>query len=77
MNGLYRYRVEISEWQCWLITPLPIFGLEDEVTYPMTEWRSSDGAPAFAVFVMPDGTHKRVMSHLYQLDVDSREQEKW
>ena len=77
MNGFYTYRVELHGWQTELITPMPIFGLDANVIYPLEEWHDTSGGNAFLLFTMPDERTKRVYNHPYQISIDGREQDKW
>ncbi len=72
-DGLYRYRVDFRGSGTWLITPLPIAGIDEDHLYPMKEWLDSSGGMAFFVLTMPDGKERRIVNHPYVLDIAAAE----
>ncbi len=72
-DGFYRYRVKCQNWETWLITPLPLPGLDDNVSYPIMQWLDASGGIIFFVLTMPDGQQRRFVNHPYSLDIDARD----
>ncbi len=72
-DGLYRYRVDFRASETWLITPLPLAGIDEDHLYPMKEWLDGSGGMVFFVLTMPDGRQRRFVNHPYLLDMDAGE----